>query len=217
MPWCPKCKTEYINGVEECADCHTPLVSELDVDESLVWERDVEEIELSEEELGKKLREHTATYMRTEEKYKDTRSSGLMLVVLGVFGLAALALVFVGVIPLSLDPVMQYIFYGVLLVLFIVFLVMGIQSLSRSKIYKENISKEEAEEKELLEWLDSAPCRSRLDLCHSSEESPEEAYFACQEAMKKMLEEHTPQIAPERMTYIIEKAYTQMYEGDDPA
>ena len=26
MPYCPKCKTEYIEGIIECSDCHVPLI-----------------------------------------------------------------------------------------------------------------------------------------------------------------------------------------------
>jgi len=29
MPFCPKCRAEYVAGVEECPDCHVPLVQEL--------------------------------------------------------------------------------------------------------------------------------------------------------------------------------------------
>lgn len=29
MPFCPRCKTEYIEGVGECSDCNVPLVEEL--------------------------------------------------------------------------------------------------------------------------------------------------------------------------------------------
>ena len=29
MPWCPKCKNEYIEGITTCTDCGVDLVDEL--------------------------------------------------------------------------------------------------------------------------------------------------------------------------------------------
>ena len=29
MPFCPKCRAEYVEGVETCSDCQVPLVQEL--------------------------------------------------------------------------------------------------------------------------------------------------------------------------------------------
>ena len=43
--------------------------------------------------------------------------------------------------------------------------------------------------------------------------SPEEAYFACQDLMKRLLTQKDPQIKEDYMNYIIEKAYTQLYES----
>lgn len=28
MPWCPKCRIEYVKGIEMCSDCHCTLVDE---------------------------------------------------------------------------------------------------------------------------------------------------------------------------------------------
>lgn len=32
MPWCPKCKTEYLSHVKICVDCKTPLMDNLSPD-----------------------------------------------------------------------------------------------------------------------------------------------------------------------------------------
>lgn len=49
MPWCPKCKNEYVEGITECADCHTMLVDELAEEEELAT------LLFAEEELAKEL------------------------------------------------------------------------------------------------------------------------------------------------------------------
>ncbi len=245
MPWCPKCKTEYIEGIEVCADCHTPLVASLEDEKALeepgkeivsdgegpLADKDFEKEkeltdkasygeedaddgeELTEEDLRRKLREHTVTYVRPEEQYSDNRSSGYMLTILGAAGLIVLVLILTDVIHLSLDPVMQYVFYGVLAVLFVVFLAMGISSLKKAEEYKKRISSEKKSSRDLLEWLCSDEQKARLDLCHEEESSPEEAYFACQELMKQMLTQKDPDIKEEYMNYIIEKAYNELFES----
>mgnify|MGYP006910466739 CR=1 FL=1 len=30
MPWCPKCKNEYVDGVKTCVDCGCDLVGSLE-------------------------------------------------------------------------------------------------------------------------------------------------------------------------------------------
>ena len=166
MPWCPKCKTEYIEGIEFCADCHTPLVDSLEEplsdednyeaqtentiddrtqkDMSQLPSEDDAEAETEEpgediEKMARELHKHTNTYVKPEEQYKDTRSSGYMLIFIGAAGLIVLVLIALKIIPVALDPVMQYIFYGVLAVLFLVFLVLGINAVRKSGEYKAKI------------------------------------------------------------------------------
>lgn len=253
MPWCPKCKTEYIEGIELCADCHTPLVASLEAsgedeagmkpggltepesvedtfnenEELMESEEPMENEESTEdepmasaedepltgEELRRQLSRPTMTYVKPAEQYKDTKSSGYMLTVIGAAGIIVLILIAAGVVPISLDPVMQYIFYGVLGILFIVFLVMGVNALKKAGEYKNRIQKEASLEEKLLAWLGEQEQKERLDQCQASENSPEEAYFACQDLMKQMLLGKEPDIKEDYMNYIIEKAYSQMYEA----
>lgn len=242
MPWCPKCRTEYIEGIETCADCHTPLVASLD-DEELSNEDTVpenpdfdfgddvgafddaaetlEDIKssgedgekpLTEADLARELHKHTTTYVKPEERYKDTKSSGYMLTIIGAAGIIVLILVALGVIPLSMDPFMKYIFFAVLGVLFLIFFILGINSMKKSGEYKELIQKEKKAGDELLAWLCEDAQKSRIDACHDREISPEEAYFECQELMRGLIVEKEPEIKEEFLNYIIETAYNQMYE-----
>ncbi len=47
MPWCPKCKTEYQEGIEKCADCGSDLVDELPEEEAAISEEELAEAEES--------------------------------------------------------------------------------------------------------------------------------------------------------------------------
>lgn len=50
MPWCPKCKTEFREGVTVCSDCQAELVEELPVeDEEMSGEMRKEELQEEEE------------------------------------------------------------------------------------------------------------------------------------------------------------------------
>lgn len=227
MPWCPKCKTEYIEGIEICADCHTPLVSSLDNESDLTpqtenlndFEKfsehfsDMDTNPVTEDDLRTQFSKPAATYIKPEEQYKDTRSSGYMLTFVGAAGIIAVILIAADIIPLSLDPVMQYVFYAVLGVFFLVFLCMGINALKKSGEYKKRISEDAELENTLLEWLSLKEHKEQLDQCHDRETSSEEAYFACQDLMKQMLTQKKPDIKEDYMNYIIEKAYSQLYES----
>lgn len=230
MPWCPKCKTEYIEGIEICADCHTPLVSSLEIEAEQTAQtddpvdftqnfsdhfidNDIDTEPMTEDDLRRQFSKPAATYIKPEDQYKDTRSSGYMLTFVGAAGIIAVILIAAGIIPLSLDPVMQYVFYAVLGVLFLVFLCMGINALKKAGEYKSRISEDAELENTLLEWLSLSEQKEQLDRCHDCETSSEEAYFACQDLMKQMLMKKNPDIKEDYMNYIIDKAYSQLYES----
>jgi hypothetical protein len=42
MPWCPKCKSEYIGKVSRCKDCDVGLVEEMEIDNKESWDYDSE-------------------------------------------------------------------------------------------------------------------------------------------------------------------------------
>jgi len=48
MPWCPKCRTEYQEGIDKCADCGSDLVDELPEEEEVVGEEFAVDVEITE-------------------------------------------------------------------------------------------------------------------------------------------------------------------------
>ncbi len=250
MPWCPKCKTEYIDGIVKCADCNTHLVATWE--EIVAAEEDakkeaheavmeqvkafVEQMEQPEEEIiaveesdddtsvdGEESdddqeiedavsRKHVGTYVKPEEMYSDTKSSGYMLLVLGIIGIVALVLVALQIIPLSLDPVMQYIFYIVLGILFVAFIGLGINALKKAKVYQAQISVDDDLSTELLAWITEDEQKEKIISVVNDEMTEDEKYFEIQSIMQKLLLEKQPEVSEEFLDYIIELAYQKIFE-----
>ena len=44
MPWCPKCKSEYVEGIQECKKCHCKLVDQLIQPDEIIAYGDPEQL-----------------------------------------------------------------------------------------------------------------------------------------------------------------------------
>ena len=114
MSFCPKCKSEYINGRPTCADCGTPLVESLDdiIEESFP-ETSVQTGADVEDELENTLFENEETkntesekpdrvytYVSKKEKYKDYVSTGYTFLIVGIAGLIIVTLNLLDIIRL---------------------------------------------------------------------------------------------------------------------
>ena len=176
MPWCPKCKTEYRKGFKVCADCGSELVEEEPVeaaDEEAEWdafsqyEDDADAGEESEDgsnvtqdEDGSTTQEEaqgrtrgrgmSAPYQDSAERASDNRSSGWILLILGILGLIVLLLGMLGVLPLHFGN--SYLFYGVMGAVFILFVVAGGVSMKNAKLFEKKAASENTLRESLREW-----------------------------------------------------------------
>lgn len=73
MPWCPKCKTEFQEGISVCSDCKIPLVDELDVSDSYV------ELLGSEKELLISKFSKYLTYSKIKNIIKEDPEKGFVI------------------------------------------------------------------------------------------------------------------------------------------
>ena len=209
MPWCPKCKTEYRDGIVTCADCGSALVDELmssvkedemipepsflTEEESSLNEMTKEEaiafIEESKKEAlerRKRLEEGPGLYIESSKKAQDFKSGGLSLLFVGGLGFICIILMLLGVIPLHMNLFSKYLTIGVMGALFLLFIVMGFLSVKSYKNYKVKASEEDTLTRNLTSWVKENLYKDIIDA--DIEEAEEELlYFLRTEKMKEMI------------------------------
>lgn len=179
MPWCPKCKTEYREGFTVCADCGSELVRKLPVEKqnTSFWGVEPEEQSAEEQvresmqdseqaadllEMAKEVQEQqgpryaAGMYQDSSERASDNRSSGWMLLIFGIVGLAVVILGVLGVLPVGFGN--KYLYCGVMGAVFILFVVAGVVSMKNAKFFDKKAESENSLKSTLLEW-----CRDNLD------------------------------------------------------
>ena len=72
MPWCPICKEEYKDGIENCPECKAKLVDSLD---ELKQSDYIELIAFGDQKLAHKFTEYLI-YSKIDAKYRDDKESG---------------------------------------------------------------------------------------------------------------------------------------------
>ena len=205
MAWCPKCETEYRDGIEVCADCGTVLVAELSdktTNEDQSLNETMEEFfqNSSEEEIKamfeeskkeamerrKQLAEGPGVYIESSKKAEEFKSGGFSLLFVGGIGFLFILLILFIVIPVHMNLFSKYLIIGVMGTLFVLFIVMGILSVKSYKKFEIKASEEDMLTKNLTSWCKENMKRENID--SDLEESSEELlYFSRTEKMKEMI------------------------------
>lgn len=240
MPWCPKCKNEYREGVKRCSDCGCELVeTESSVERITFGEREeMEELaeflgfsglstvqltdseeqvcELSvdkrEEAKANKLvavfvqqkqqeaqsgaaeQEKTAAapYEDSAAKAEDNRSSAYTLLIVGVVGMLVIVLGLAGALPIHLTGSSMYMTYGMMSVLFLLFIVMGVISMKSYHFFAKRAASETSLRDTMEKWCLETLAAEQLDAELFSEGetlSEEEKYFQRIRLLKKKISE----------------------------
>ena len=178
MPWCPKCKLEYVEGIKTCPDCNVDLVDVLKEEQEEVLpgvsEEYAEEVGVAlEEEMPEDITnispeemeaimlraeqlknfEENPTYKSKKEKLQNHQSAYGVLIISGILGLVVILLDIFKVITLPLSGSSRTLTFIVLGVLFCVFLVTGFLSLFSVKKLKPEVEKEEKLIEEIVDFI----------------------------------------------------------------
>ena len=209
MPWCPKCETEYREGIRTCSDCGSALVDELitsknnedfineptflsSVESEVNDMTEEEAIAFLEEskkealERRKQLAEGPGLYIESSKKAQDFKSGGLSLLFVGGLGFICILLILLGIIPLHMNIFSKYLITGVMGTMFLLFIVMGFLSVKSYKKFEIKASEEDSLTKNLTSWVKENLQKDIIDA--DLEESSEELlYFLRTEKMKEMI------------------------------
>ena len=202
MPWCPKCETEYREGITVCADCGSALVEELTVQQEISEAQLIEEAfqSMSEEETAafieetkkeamerrKRMEEGPGVYVESSKKAQEFKSGAFSLLLVGGVGLVAVLLILFDVIPLQMNIFSKYLVLGVMGTLFVLFIIMGCLSVKSYKKFEIIASEEDNLTGNLTSWCQENLTKEVID-SEIEEEEEELKYFRRTEKMKELI------------------------------
>lgn len=133
--------------------------------------------------------EKSNLYESSAEKYSDNLSSAITFLVCGVIGLVVLLLDDFNVIHLFNSTGAFFILTNLVLGgLFIVFIIIGLKSLSYSKTIKSQIAKENEMNQQIKEWLQQNITKEMIEASYNHEIPEEMKYFSRSEYLKKVIQ-----------------------------
>ena len=138
MPFCPKCKYEFVDGIKKCNECGCDLVDNLDditneSDEEIMDNENIINAELENANLGEtyesledgnvsvdkedeesRFMSSAKTYQKLSDKYEDVNSSAYTLILVGGVGLFVMILQWINVIKFPISSQTKWLFNSVL-------------------------------------------------------------------------------------------------------
>lgn len=211
MPWCPKCKVEYVEGITTCSDCNTPLVDQLpkkedqedDLLEHIKQEDNQEKPEIDDPNF------RPGVFVESSKKREEYESSFQALVLVGIISAILSILVATNKIPFVFTSNQRLLYSIVLGVMTIVFMVIGLSSRKRAKELVGEALEEEALEEEILDHFKT----NYITPEDGDGLDESQLFFYRNEAILAELALCYPDLTSTYIDHISEEIYESLYEA----
>ncbi|MCR4590265.1 MAG: zinc ribbon domain-containing protein [Lachnospiraceae bacterium] len=153
-------------------------------------------------------------FRKAAERAEDLRSSAYTLLIVGVLGLIAVLLLYFGAFPIQFTGAGKYMVTGTMAVLFLLFLIIGINSYRKIQPLREEAEREEKKIEEISRFFFDTYTAESLDreaLGRDRDEVGE--YFLRSSFIKKCLNERFMDLEPSFLEFMTDKLYNEMFEG----
>lgn len=132
-------------------------------------------------------------YQNYKEKAEENKSSAVSFLIVGILGIVVVILSWFELLPFSIGGRGNWYSHGVMLAMFVLFVIIGIVSAKNVGKYTELISKEADSKDELGKFMEEQ--FSAAQLTRIVAETEEEAYFKRMAYMRKKVVEAFPELA----------------------
>ena len=232
MPWCPVCKNEYREGIERCAECKVTLVDSLEEEtasgeqerkaereklarlQAMIAAQEQGQQEDGEEEAAQSSPWHP--YQNSAAKAEDNRSSGYMLLFVGIVGFVAVLLIFIGVNPLyQSGSTTRYLVCGVMGAMFVLFIVFGVVSMRNSRILLVKAKSEDSLLGELTKWCEGNLTAGMVDEALFEDGTGEEQkYFLRTDRIKQIISNKFMNLDEAFLEHFVDEYYQRLFEDE---
>ncbi len=154
-----------------------------------------------------------ANYMDSEARAEDNRSSAWILLIAGGAGIIVIILGLLGIIPMPMTGFAKIMFSIVMGILCLAFLVAGIVSVKKTKVYATAASIEKDQKKQIIEWCKESDIVTKINESIAGMElSEEEKYFRRAERLKQAVVAQFPEIGFSFLDHVTDDLYDSLFE-----